>query len=118
MIGIQLTDYDVNIDVKRDGDGHIASGLVLGDILAQNQALILSMHKGADGITHAHRGDHVADAKPVGGGALLELAVGKILTDGSHDYSSSLLISAATSSFFSWYCCRNGIFLMISKLSR
>ena len=46
MIGIQLTDYDVNIDVKRDGDGHIASGLVLGDILAQNQALILSMHKG------------------------------------------------------------------------
>ncbi len=46
MIGIQLTDYDVNIDVKRDGDGLIASGLVLGDILAQNQALILSMHKG------------------------------------------------------------------------
>ena len=46
MIGIQLTDYDVNIDVKRDGDGHIASGLVLGDILAQNQALILTMHKG------------------------------------------------------------------------
>ena len=46
MIGIQLTDYDVNIDVKRDGDGHIASGLVLGDILAQNQALILSMHTG------------------------------------------------------------------------
>ena len=46
MIGIQLTDYDVNIDVQRDGDGHIASGLVLGDILAQNQALILTMHKG------------------------------------------------------------------------
>ena len=46
MIGIQLTDYDVNVDVKRNGDGLIASGLVLGDILAQNQALILSMHKG------------------------------------------------------------------------
>jgi len=46
MKGIQLTDYDVNIDVKRGADGLIASSLVLGDILAQNQALILAMHKG------------------------------------------------------------------------
>jgi hypothetical protein len=46
MTGIQLTDYDVDIKVQRDAAGLIASGLVLGDILAQNQALILSMHKG------------------------------------------------------------------------
>ena len=46
MTGIQLTDYDVDVNVKRDASGLIASGLVLGDILAQNQALILSMHKG------------------------------------------------------------------------
>lgn len=46
MIGIQLTDYDVDIKVQRDSTGLIASGLVLGDILAQNQALILAMHKG------------------------------------------------------------------------
>ena len=41
MTGIQLTDYDVDIKVQRDAAGLIASGLVLGDILAQNQALII-----------------------------------------------------------------------------
>ena len=46
MTGIQLTDYDVDIRAERDASGLIASGLVLGDILAQNQALILAMHKG------------------------------------------------------------------------
>lgn len=46
MTGIQLTDYDVDIRVERDAAGLIAAGLVLGDILAQNQALILAMHKG------------------------------------------------------------------------
>ena len=46
MTGIQLKDYDVDVNVKRDASGLIVSGLVLGDILAQNQALILSMHKG------------------------------------------------------------------------
>ena len=46
MTGIQLTDYDIAVKVVKDSAGMIASGLVLGDILAQNQALILQMHKG------------------------------------------------------------------------
>lgn len=46
MTGIQLKDYDIDVDVRRDASGLIASGLVLGDILHQNQALILLLHKG------------------------------------------------------------------------
>ena len=46
MTGLQLIDYDLAVDVQLDADGRIDSGLVLGDILAQNQALILSLHKG------------------------------------------------------------------------
>lgn len=46
MIGIQLKDYDIDVNVRRDASGLIASGLVLGDILHQNQALILVLHKG------------------------------------------------------------------------
>ncbi len=46
MTGLQLIDYDLAVDVRLDADGRIDSGLVLGDILAQNQALILSFHKG------------------------------------------------------------------------
>ena len=46
MTGIQLIDYDVTVDVKRDAAGLIVSGLIVGDILHQNQALILVMHKG------------------------------------------------------------------------
>lgn len=46
MIGIQLTDYDLDVKVQRDGYGRITSGLILGDILQQNQAVILSIHKG------------------------------------------------------------------------
>ena len=46
MTGIQLIDYDIAVDVRLDADGRIDSGLVLGDILAQDQALILSFHKG------------------------------------------------------------------------
>lgn len=46
MTGIQLTDYDLTVDVRRDASGLIVSGLILGDILHQNQALILVMHKG------------------------------------------------------------------------
>ena len=46
MIGIQLTDYDLDVKVQRDSYGKIISGLVLGDILHQNQAVILSIHKG------------------------------------------------------------------------
>ena len=46
MTGIQLIDYDITVDVQRDASGLITSGLVPGDILHQNQALILVLHKG------------------------------------------------------------------------
>lgn len=46
MTGIQLTDYDLAVDVRRDDDGRISDGLVVGDILYQNQALILAFRKG------------------------------------------------------------------------
>lgn len=46
MNGIQLTDYDLTVNVLRDSSGKIAGGLVVGDILRQNQALILLLHKG------------------------------------------------------------------------
>ena len=39
-------DYDLAVDVRRDASGKITGGLVVGDILRQNQALILVMHKG------------------------------------------------------------------------
>ena len=46
MTGLQLTDYDLAVDVRRDADGRITGGLVVGDILYQNQALILAFRKG------------------------------------------------------------------------
>lgn len=46
MRGIQLTDYDLDIKVEYGISGKIISGLVIGDILHQNQALILVLHKG------------------------------------------------------------------------
>lgn len=46
MNGIQLTDYDLTVNVLRDSSGKISGGLVIGDILRQNQALILLLHKG------------------------------------------------------------------------
>lgn len=46
MNGIRLSDYDIDIHVVKDGYGKIASGFVIGDILSQNQALILQTHKG------------------------------------------------------------------------
>lgn len=46
MTGIQLTDYDLAVDVRRDAGGRITGGLVVGDILYQNQALILAFRKG------------------------------------------------------------------------
>lgn len=46
MNGIQLTNYEPEIQVRRGRDGKIASGLVVGDTLRQNQALILLLHKG------------------------------------------------------------------------
>ena len=39
-------DYDLAVDVRRDASGKIVGGLVVGEILRQNQALILVMHKG------------------------------------------------------------------------
>lgn len=46
MKGIQLADYDLSVEVVRDETGKIVSGMVIGDVLAQNQAIILNMHKG------------------------------------------------------------------------
>lgn len=46
MKGIQMTDYDLDIKVQRDPSGRIISGLAVGDILHQNQAVILSIGKG------------------------------------------------------------------------
>ena len=46
MKGIQLTDYDLDIKVQRDRSGRIISGMQVGDILHQNQALLLSVRKG------------------------------------------------------------------------
>jgi hypothetical protein len=41
-----MIDYDLDIQVRYDESGRILSGLVVGDILNQNQALILVFHKG------------------------------------------------------------------------
>lgn len=46
MKGIQLTDYDIAVKVERDKYGRIVSGLMVGDILHQNQAIILTTRKG------------------------------------------------------------------------
>ena len=41
-----MTDYDIAVKIKRDRFGRIESGLIVGDILHQNQAIILTMRKG------------------------------------------------------------------------
>lgn len=41
-----LADYEPLIDVRRDAEGRITEGLAVGDVLRQNQALILTLHKG------------------------------------------------------------------------
>ena len=46
MKGIQLIDYDLQVKVEKDKFGKIMSGLVVGDILHQNQGLLLSIMKG------------------------------------------------------------------------
>ena len=46
MRGIQLINYEPDIQVKRGKDGKIANGFGVGDTLRQNQALILLLHKG------------------------------------------------------------------------
>ena len=45
--GIQLNnDYDLNIQVRRDAKGMIVSGMQVGNVTQQNQALILLVQKG------------------------------------------------------------------------
>ena len=45
--GIQLgSDYDLDIKVRRDSAGVILSGLQIGEVTPQNQALILTAQKG------------------------------------------------------------------------
>jgi hypothetical protein len=45
--GMRLNkDYDLDILVKRDGQGKIVSGLVIGEVTAQNQAMLLYAQKG------------------------------------------------------------------------
>lgn len=47
MNGIQITEeYTPRVHVRKDSFGKIVGGLVVGDILEQNQALILSLHPG------------------------------------------------------------------------
>lgn len=46
MNGIQMTDYDLDVKVVHNESGQIVSGLVVGDILHQNQALLMVFHKG------------------------------------------------------------------------
>ena len=46
MKGIQHINFDLDIKVQRNSSGRIVSGLVVGDILHQNQALILTISKG------------------------------------------------------------------------
>jgi hypothetical protein len=46
-VGVQLdSGYDLSIIVKKDGLGKILSGLVVGDVTYQNQAMILQAQKG------------------------------------------------------------------------
>lgn len=52
-IGIQIQGeqdvegfMDLNIDVQRNDEGKITQGIVIGDILEQNKALILITHPG------------------------------------------------------------------------
>ena len=51
-IGIQLSDHmdsdvwDLKVEVEKDENGKILQGLVIGDILFQNQATILAAYPG------------------------------------------------------------------------
>lgn len=46
MKGILLEDFAPVVSVKYDSYGKIVKGLIVGDILVQNQALILNLHPG------------------------------------------------------------------------
>ncbi|MDR1370943.1 MAG: hypothetical protein LBJ72_12600 [Dysgonamonadaceae bacterium] len=46
-VGIQLNrDYNLAVKVKKDESGKITSGLIIGDVTHQNQAIILTAQKG------------------------------------------------------------------------
>jgi hypothetical protein len=46
-IGIQInSNYDLAVQVRRDGMGKIVSGLMVGDVTYQNQATLLLAQKG------------------------------------------------------------------------
>ena len=46
MNGIQLTNYIPEVKVRHDAHGKIIGGLVVGNTLHQNQALLLTLHPG------------------------------------------------------------------------
>lgn len=46
MNGIQLINFVPTVNVRLDESGKIVQGLEVGDILFQNQALILNLHPG------------------------------------------------------------------------
>lgn len=46
MKAIILDNYDIAVNITKDSAGKITSGWVLGDVLLQNQAIILSIHQG------------------------------------------------------------------------
>lgn len=68
MKGIQLKNYEPEIETVRDSDGKIVRGLKTGDILRQNQALILLLHKGElkeSPCTGCGIGDMLLDSDPL-----------------------------------------------------
>lgn len=46
MNGMRLSAFEPEMEIRRDEDGLITGGLVVGDTLRQNQALLLALHKG------------------------------------------------------------------------
>lgn len=46
MKAIILDNYDIAVNITKDSAGKITRGWVLGDVLHQNQAIILSIHQG------------------------------------------------------------------------
>ncbi|MDR3287648.1 MAG: hypothetical protein LBT27_09430 [Prevotellaceae bacterium] len=46
-VGIQIgKEYDIAVKVRYDAAGKIISGFVIGDVLYQNQAMLMLAHKG------------------------------------------------------------------------
>ena len=65
MKGMLLADYDPLIDVRRDGEGRITEGLRVGEVLRQNQALILTLHKGERPLVGVGLSDMLLDNDPM-----------------------------------------------------